>query len=46
MGMYTGGMWEGMSSSSFSRISEKNVHNEEELMAGFAEYTYKSPLPT
>jgi hypothetical protein len=46
MGMYLRGMWEGMSSWSFSLTSEGNMAVEPRLIAGVTEYTYKPTLPT
>ena len=46
MGMYPGGMWEGMSTWSFSLISHGTIYIESGLIAGVTEYTYKSTLPT
>jgi hypothetical protein len=46
MGMYLRGMWEGMSSWSFSLTSEGNMAVEPRLIAGITEYTYKPTLPT
>jgi hypothetical protein len=46
MGMYPRGMREGMSSWSFSIVSDRHTYFESELIAGVTEYAYKPTLPT